>query len=304
MPGYVDKALRQFNHERPSKRQDAPYPHTPPKYGAKKQYASEGDKSPLLDADGAKFIQRVIGKFLYLGRAVDTTLPMPLSALGTQQAKPREGTMAHTRQFLDYVGSQEEAILTYSASDMILAAHSDASYLSEPEARSRAGGHIFLSNDVEYPPNNGSILTIAQVIKRVMSSATEAEMAALFIVAKECVYIRLVLEEMGHKQPATPIQTDNSTAEGVINKKVQPKRTKAMDMNLYWLRDRETLKQFRTYWRSGKLNLADYPTKHHPAAHHRSVRKEYQTPQAVLDNLRELNRKLEESRRAQLSRHS
>ena len=142
---------------------------------------------------------------------------MPLIALGTQQAKPREQTMTNTKQLLDYVGSQEEAILTYSASDMILAAHSDASYLSEPEARSRAGGHIFLSNDVEYPPNNGSILTIAQVIKRVMSSATEAEMAALFLVAKECVYIRLVLEEMGHKQPATPIQTDNNTAEGVIN---------------------------------------------------------------------------------------
>ena len=190
------------------------------------------------------------------------------------------------------------------ASDMILATHSDASYLSEPEAQSRAGGHIFLSNDVKYPPNNGSILTIAQVIKRVMSSATEAEMAALFIVAKECVYIRLVLEEMGHKQPATPIQTDNNTAEGVINKKVQPKRTKAMDMNLYWLRDRETLKQFRTYWRSGKLNLADYLTKHHPAAHHRSVRKEYQTPQATLDKLREQNRKLEELTRAKLSWHS
>ena len=107
-------------------------------------------------------------------------------------------------------------------------------------------------------------------------------MAALFIVAKECVYIRLALEEMGHKQPATPIQTDNSTAEGVINKKVQPKRTKAMDMNLHWLQDRETLKQFRIYWRSGKLNLGDYPTKHHPAAHHRNMRHEYLTPQRVL----------------------
>ena len=61
---------------------------------------------------------------------------MSLSALGTQQAKPREQTMTNTKQLLDYVGSQEEAILTYLASDMILAAHSDASYLSEPEASS------------------------------------------------------------------------------------------------------------------------------------------------------------------------
>ena len=40
------------------------------------------------------------------------------------------------------------------------------------------------------------------------------------------------------------IQINNSTAEDLINKKVQPTRTKAMDMNLHWLRDREILKQF------------------------------------------------------------
>jgi hypothetical protein len=43
---------------------------------------------------------------------------------------------------------------------------------------------------------------------------------------------------MGHKQPPTPLQTDNSTADGVINGKIQPKRTKAMDMRFHWLRDR------------------------------------------------------------------
>ena len=66
-----------------------------------------------------------------------------------------------------------------------------------------------------------------------MSSATEAELAALYIMAREAVYIRIILEELGHKQPPTPLQTDNSMAEGVVNGKVQPKRTKAMDMRLH-----------------------------------------------------------------------
>ena len=120
-----------------------------------------------------------------------------------------------------------------------------------------------------------------------MSSASEAELAALYIAAKECAYIRMVLEEMGHPQPATPIQTDNSTAEGVVNNKVQPKRLKAMDMRLYWLQDRETRKQFRIYWRVGLLNLADYFTKHHCAAHHRRMRPIYLTTQAQLRQARE-----------------
>ena len=123
-----------------------------------------------------------------------------------------------------------------------------------------------------------------------MSSAAEAELGALYINAREAVYIRLILERMGHPQTATPIQTDNSTAAGVINNTIQPKRTKAMDMRFYWLRDRETLKQFRIYWRPGKQNMADYWTKHHPASHHKNMRPEILTP---VDALMEFRNKIE-----------
>ena len=65
--------------------------------------------------------------------------------------------------------------------------------------------------------------------------------------------------------------------EGVINHKIQPKRTKAMDMHFHWLRDREAQGQFNIYWRPGKTNLADYFTKHHAAAHHKNIRAEFLT---------------------------
>ncbi len=64
---------------------------------------------------------------------------------------------------------------------MILALHSNASYLSKPKARSQAGGHFFLSSNTPIPPNNGAGLNIAHIIKHVMSSATEAELAGLYI---------------------------------------------------------------------------------------------------------------------------
>ncbi len=65
--------------------------------------------------------------------------------------------------------------------------------------------------------------------------------------AGKAVYIRIVLEEMGHKQPPTPLQTNNAMAEAVTNGEVQPKRTKAMDMRFHWLKDRECQRQFRIY---------------------------------------------------------
>jgi hypothetical protein len=41
--------------------------------------------------------------------------------------------------------THQDASISYQASNMILAAHSDASYLSETKAHSHAGGHFFLS---------------------------------------------------------------------------------------------------------------------------------------------------------------
>jgi hypothetical protein len=257
MPGYVEKALRQFQHKL-TKKQYQPFPHTPVQYGQKKQYAKEHSTAPPVDAATKKFIQKVCGKFLYYARAINSTLLTPFSAIASQSATPTEDTLKQTQQLLDYIATTEEAVLTYNASKMILAVHSDASYLSEPKARSRAGGHFFLSTNAEIPPNNGAILNIAHIIKHVMSSAMEAELGAIYIMAREAVYIRIILEEMGHKQPRTPIQTDNAMADAVINGKVQPKRTKAMDMHYHWLRDRECQQQFKFFWRPGKLGRPSY----------------------------------------------
>ena len=135
---------------------------------------------------------------------------------------------------------------------MKLAVHSDAIYLSEPKARRRVGGHFFLSNEAAIPQNKGAIINIAHIIKHVMTSATEAKLAALYIMARESVYIRIILEDMGNKHPPTPLQTDNTMEDSLCNRKMQPKRTKATEMRFNWIRDRECQKQFIIYWRPGK----------------------------------------------------
>ena len=128
--------------------------------------------------------------------------------------------MERAIQLLDYLASQEKAVIMYQASDMVLVVYSDAGYHNESQVRSWAGCHFFLSEDVDNPSNNEAILNIAQIIKAVMSSVAEAELGALYINARTAVYICMVLDKLGHKQPKTPVQTDKSTTEGVINNKV------------------------------------------------------------------------------------
>ena len=128
--------------------------------------------------------------------------------------------MRETLQLLNYLATQEDIVLSYHASDMVLAVHSNASYLSKPKACSRAGGHFFLSSDTTVSPNNGAALNIAHIIKNLMSSATKAELAGLCIMARKAVYIRLMLKELGHKQPPTPLQMLNLCTIFVVDVKV------------------------------------------------------------------------------------
>ena len=173
MPGYIPKALLCFKHPIPTKPQDQPYPHVKPNYGAKTQHTAAEDTSPPLDKADKKIIQEVCGTFLFLAHGIDGGILPALSALASQQAQPTENTMKVCKLFLDHMASQEEPILTYKASDMVLAIHSNASYLSKPKARSRAGGHMFMSMNDDIPTNNGAVLNISQIIQAVMSSAAE-----------------------------------------------------------------------------------------------------------------------------------
>jgi hypothetical protein len=230
MPSYVENTLKQFQHPPLILPQDRPHPHVHKTYGMKVQHANAPDDSPPLDQAGKKFIQEVNGVFLFLARAVDLTMLTPLSALASKQAAPTEKMMQTCLQFLDYAASQEDAIATYRASDMKLPIHSDASYLLEPKACSRASGHMFMAGTEEIPINNGAVLNISQIIKAVMSLAMEAKLGMLLINTKTAVSMQWTLEELGHLQPQTPIQTNNLTAHALLTNKILPKALKAMDM--------------------------------------------------------------------------
>ena len=124
------------------------------------KYAKGADDSPLLAKADKKFVQQVTGVFLFYARAVDSNMMTALSTISSEQATPTENTMKKCKQFLDYAALQEEAILTYKKSDMVLAIHNDASYLSESKARSRAGVHWFMAGNEEIPANNGAVMNV------------------------------------------------------------------------------------------------------------------------------------------------
>ncbi len=211
---------------------------------------------------------------MYYARAVDITTLVALSSIAAEQSKATVTTESKILQLLDYLNTHEHATIRYVASDMILNVHSDASYLSEPRARSRIGALFFLGSNPK-PRNpiklNGSIHTVATICKFVVASAAEAELGALFSSCQEATILRLTLEELGHSQPATPVHCDNSTAVAIANNTVKKQRSRSMEKNFFWIVDQVARNNFNITWQPGKENLADYFTKHFNAKHHQTV---------------------------------
>ena len=82
---------------------------------------------------------------------------------------------------------------------------------------------------------NGPIHTECRTIRSVVGSAAEAETAGLYGNAQMGVVIRRALIEMGHPQPATPLKTDNATANSFVHANICQKRSKTWDMRFNWL---------------------------------------------------------------------
>ena len=123
---------------------------------------------------------------------------------------------------------------------MVLNIHSDASYLSEKNARSRVAGHFFLGrkSDPSKPILlNGTIYIMCGILKFVVASAAEAEVGALFLNRKEGRIMRLGLQEMGQPQPATTIHCFNMTATEIENDMIKKQCSRSMEMRFFWVTD-------------------------------------------------------------------
>jgi hypothetical protein len=134
-----------------------------------------------------------------------------LVALGNIASKQTKGTYATNQaipQLLNYASAHPDTTVHYHTSAMCLHIHSDASYLSEGNARSRTDGTLFLSAKpadpsllMPTPPPpayNGIIHTIIAIMANIMASSTEAEFGALFHKSRDAVPLHTSIIEMGH----------------------------------------------------------------------------------------------------------
>ena len=143
IPIFVPKALHKYQHPKPTKPQHAPAKAAPIQYGSKIQVENKYT-SPGISASRIKHIQDVVVIFAWYGRAVDPKMTETISSIASRQSTATEKLEKEVKHFLEYCATHPNAGVRFHASAIILAMHSDGSYLSELESKIIAAGHFYL----------------------------------------------------------------------------------------------------------------------------------------------------------------
>ena len=182
---------------------------------------------PKVSPPEANTVQQVVGTFLYYALVIDPTILVALKNIAAEQANSTQTTAKLVTQLLNYSATHSEAITIYHASGMVLHLHSDASFLSYPESKSRSGVYHYISMKSEDPnkaPLNQPPLNEPEHVKRttmriILASTMESELGALFVNCQRGLAMRMDLTYMGHAQPPTPSMTDITTGDRFVNDK-------------------------------------------------------------------------------------
>jgi len=138
---------------------------------------------------------------------------------------------------------------------MELEGYSDSDFAGDRETRRSTSGYIVLFG-------GNAVITKSQRQKSVSLSTCEAELHALTSCAKEIVYLRKLLEEIGMKQKeTTKVNVDNSAAIAVAQKNDFNSKLKHSEINQRWLCELVDKQLIRVTYISTDRQLADVLTK-------------------------------------------
>jgi len=241
------------------KERECPYKISAIKF-SKEQMEAEIDLSPELTDEEKTLLMEKVGLMRYIASAAYPHLELAVGKIAANVSKPTMELMEQADHLLGYLQSHPDRVIRYYPSDMIMRAHSDASYGCEAEFRCRTGGFIYMGND-DKDFVNGPIEVLSLVQKNNVTCTAEAEYVAVFDVAQRLAYLRKLAESLGYPQGTIIIECDNECAVRLSNNNSHERKLRHVAMRYHWVKDQVRQGMIDVIWRKNVYNLADFATK-------------------------------------------
>jgi hypothetical protein len=187
------------------------------------------------DADGVavdeSFYKQIIGSLMYL-TSTRPDLVYSVSLISRYMARPTDLHLQAAKRILRYLkGTFDYGIMYKKRSSNDLIAYTDSDYAGDLNDRNSTSGYIFLFS-------SGAVSWLSKKQPIVTLSTTEAEFVAAAGCASQVVWMRRVLNQLGHVQKkSTIVMCDNSSIIKLSNNPVMHGRSKHIDVRFHFLRE-------------------------------------------------------------------
>ncbi|KAK1661183.1 hypothetical protein QYE76_049342 [Lolium multiflorum] len=194
--------------------------------------ASDGELLP-----DATDYRSIVGGLQYL------TLTRPDLSYAVQQAclhmhAPRTSHLALVKRVLRYVrGTLEFGLQLHASSSTALLAYSDADWAGCPDSRRSTSGYCVYCGDSLISWSSKRHTTVSR-------SSAEAEYRAVAHAVAECCWLRL-LQELHRPLSSATVVCDNVSAIYMSSNPVQHKRTKHIEIDIHFVREKVSLGEVR-----------------------------------------------------------
>jgi len=116
---------------------------------AKVQLEQQTDEPSMLDEKQKTLLQEKVGLLRYIAGAVFVRLELAVGKIAANKSKPTVALMEQADHVLGYLQSDADRGIRFLPSDMVLRAHSDASYGCESNLRYRTGSSFSVAETTQ-----------------------------------------------------------------------------------------------------------------------------------------------------------
>lgn len=199
--------------------------------------------------------QRLLGKLIYL-TITRPDLSFPVHNLAQFMQAPTNVHMQAAKRILRYLlGTSDQGILLASSSAAQLTAYCDSDWARCPTTRKSTTGYCVLlgTSPISWKTKKQSI---------VARSTAEAEYRAMALTCCEVTWLSSLLKDLGLLDlPPTLIKSDNQAALSIAANPVAHERTKHIEIDCHYIRDKITAGEIITAHVPSHSQLADVLTK-------------------------------------------
>ncbi|GKD38771.1 uncharacterized mitochondrial protein-like protein, partial [Tanacetum coccineum] len=213
------------------------------------------DKGKEEEKIDASRYRRLVGRLLYL-QVTHSDIAYSVSILSQFVGDPRRTHMEAANKVLRYLkATVGQGILLPNTTKTGLVAYCDADWLGCPLSRRSRPGYVLLLGGAPISWKSKKQLVVSR-------SSAEAEYRSMATAVSEIMWVRWLLKELDVVVVGpTPLFCDNLAAKHIANNPIFHERTKHVEMDCYFVRERAERKEIVPVHINSRQQIADLLTK-------------------------------------------